>query len=58
MNKIYQKEDTKNSNLPTTVIGDGLRLQQVAFNIMMNAIQYSQMDGNVFIDIYFDKNRS
>ena len=46
-----------NKKLPKNLIGDPERLQQVALNIIQNAIQYS-FDGNIIVYVSFDKTES
>ena len=50
----YITDMEKNQKLPKNLIGDPERLQQVAFNIISNAIQHTN-EGSIVVYVSFDK---
>jgi signal transduction histidine kinase len=48
---------TLNTSKDVTVFGDRVRLEQVAANLLDNAVKYTPSDGHVFVDVLSEGNR-
>lgn len=46
----------ENSNLPTTIVSDGEKLQQVLINIVSNAVKFTEC-GRITLELYVDQDR-
>ena len=44
-----------NENLPSCIMGDEIRLKQVIFNLMSNAIKFTINGGSISLQVYFNE---